>query len=169
MLQEARMRKVSRRAAVVGALALGGAALTLVSATGFSARAVAQSARPQATFTKDVAPILQRSCQVCHRPGAIGPMALLTYEDVRPWAKSIKLRISERTMPPWFIDHAVGINKFKNDPSLSDEEIATIASWVDNGMPRGNASDMPAPRVFDDLDRWHIGKPDLIVSMPEEF
>src|SRR5205085_5781667 len=80
MPQEARMRKVSRRATAAGALAVAGTALILVGAPGFSAGAAAQSARPQATFTKDVAPILQRSCQNCHRPGSIGPMALLTYE-----------------------------------------------------------------------------------------
>ena len=121
------------------------------------------------TFTKDVAPILQKSCQTCHRPGSIGPMSLLTYEDARPWARSMKDRVGRRQMPPWHVDKTVGIHKFKDDPSLTDAEIQTIVSWVDAGAPKGDAADMPAPRTFDDSDRWHIGKPDLIVSMPKEF
>jgi hypothetical protein len=121
------------------------------------------------TFTKDVAPILQKSCQTCHRPGSIGPMPLLTYEDARPWARSIKDRVSRRQMPPWHVDRTVGIRRFKEDPSLSDAELQTIVNWVDAGAPRGNPADMPGPRTFDDSDRWHIGKPDLVVSMPKEF
>lgn len=121
------------------------------------------------TFSRDVAPILQRSCQNCHRPGSIAPMPLLTYEDARPWVRSIKERVARRSMPPWHVDRTVGIRKFKDDPSLSDQEIATIVSWVDAGAPRGNPGDMPPPRTFDDSDRWHIGKPDLIVSLPRAF
>jgi mono/diheme cytochrome c family protein len=118
------------------------------------------------TFTKDVAPILQRSCQNCHRPGGMAPMSLLTFEEVRPWARAIKLKTSLREMPPWFIERNIGIQKFKDDPSLSDEEIAKIASWVDNGAPRGNPADMPAARQFADAGAWTIGTPDLIVSSP---
>lgn len=121
------------------------------------------------TFTKDVAPILQRSCQNCHRPDSIAPMALITYEDARPWARSIKQRVEQRQMPPWHVDRQVGIRKFKDDPSLSDKEIATITSWVDAGAPRGNLADMPVAKVFDDSSKWHIGKPDLIISMPRSF
>jgi hypothetical protein len=121
------------------------------------------------TFTKDVAPIVQKSCQNCHRPGSIGPMSLLTYEDARPWARSMKDRVARRQMPPWHVDKTVGIHKFKDDPSLSDAEIQTIVSWVDAGAPKGDVADMPAPRTFDDSDRWHIGKPDLVVSMPNAF
>src|SRR5215471_2604775 len=91
----------------------------------------------QVTFAKDVAPILQRSCQTCHRPGNIGPMSLLTYQDVRPWARAIKLQVSQRNMPPWYISRTIGIQKFKNDPSLTDREIALISRWVDNGAPLG--------------------------------
>jgi hypothetical protein len=130
--------------------------------------AFAQTPSSQPTFTKDVAPILQRSCQNCHRPGSIAPMSLLTYEDARPWARSMKNRVSQRQMPPWHVDRAIGIRKFKDDPSLSDAEVATIVNWVDAGAPRGNPADMPPPRAFDDSDRWHIGKPDLIVSLPAE-
>jgi len=145
--------------------------LIVVAGIGIAALTVAPSAQTpaprQATFTKDVAPILQRSCQTCHRPGSIAPMSLLTYEDARPWARSMKTRVSERQMPPWHIDRNAGtIHKFKDDRSLSDDEIQTIVAWVDAGAPRGNPADMPAPRQFDDSDRWHIGKPDLVVSLP---
>ena len=132
----------------------------------FGAHGIA--AAQSVTFTKDVAPILQRACQNCHRPGSIGPMPLLSYNDARPWARSIKQQVVQRNMPPWFIDRAVGIQKFKNDASLSDQEIATISKWVDAGAPMGNAADMPKPRVFDDSDRWHIGRPDLVVTLNKD-
>src|SRR5450631_3303443 len=111
-------------------------------------------ARPEVTFAKDVAPILQRSCQNCHRPGSIAPMSLLSYKDARPWARSIKEKVVRRQMPPWHIDRNVGITKFKDDPSLTDAEIATIAAWVDQGAMEGNPTDLPRPREFSDLDRW---------------
>jgi hypothetical protein len=122
------------------------------------------------TFAKDIAPILQRSCQNCHRPGSVAPMSLLTYDDVRPWARSIKQRTGLGTakmgvMPPWFIDKTVGIQEYKDDISLSDKEIATIAEWVDKGAARGNAG-MPAPLAFTAADKWDIGEPDLVVDSP---
>ena len=132
--------------------------------------AVAQdSPGDQVTFTRHVAPILQRSCQVCHRPGSIAPMSLLTYEEARPWARAIKEHVSNRIMPPWYIDKKTGIQGFKADKSLSDEEIATIVQWVDNGAPRGNLADMPPPREFQNMDQWHIGEPDWIVEIPKPF
>jgi len=150
--------------------AIPGAALLALGLGGPLASASAQTPpRPAATFTKDVAPILQRSCQNCHRPGSIGPMSLLTYEDARPWARAIKNRVVQRQMPPWHVDPNAGsIHKFKDDPSLDETEIAAIVSWVDGGTPKGNLADMPGPRTFDDSQRWHIGKPDLIVTMPVE-
>jgi hypothetical protein len=123
------------------------------------------SARTQPTFTKDIVPILQRSCQDCHRPGSVAPMSLLNYEEVRPWARSIKARVAAREMPPWFIDRNIGIRKFKNDISLSDAEIATVTKWVDAGAPRGNAADLPPARQFPELTAWQTGKPDLVVEM----
>src|SRR5262245_43785601 len=101
------------------------------------------SQNPGITFTRDVAPILQRSCQKCHRPDSMAPMSFLTYEEVRPWVRSIRQKVGAREMPPWYIDRTVGIRKFDNDPSLSDEEVATITKWADGGAPRGNAADMP--------------------------
>jgi hypothetical protein len=94
----------------------------------------------------------------------MAPMSLVTYEDVRPWARTIKQKVSTREMPPWFIDRTVGVRKFDNDPSLTDQEIATVARWVDGGALRGNPADMPPPVQFQDDDIWHIGKPDLVVK-----
>ena len=119
------------------------------------------------TYAKDVAPIMQRSCQTCHRPGTNAPMSLLTYEDVRPWARAIKNKVTQRLMPPWHIERNVGIQQFKDDPSLSDKEIATISAWVDGGAPRGSATDMPPAPTFPDDEAWHIGTPDLIVEIPK--
>jgi hypothetical protein len=130
------------------------------------ASAQTPAAGRQPTFTKDVAPILQRSCVTCHRPGESAPMSLMTYEDVRPWARSIKTRTSARTMPPFHIDRTIGIQTYKNDPSLSDDEINLIAKWVDSGAPRGNPADMPPLRQFADASQWQIGTPDVIVKFP---
>src|SRR5262249_22098139 len=112
------------------------------------------SAQQPATvaFTKVIAPVLQRSCQNCHRPGAISPVSLISYQDARPWAKSIKAKVTAREMPPWYIDRHVGITKFKDDPSLTDAEIALISKWADAGAPQGNPADTPAPRQFTDVD-----------------
>jgi len=122
----------------------------------------------EVTFTKDVAPIFQAKCQQCHHPGTGAPMALLTYEDTRPWARSIKQRVMNREMPPWHLDKTVGIRKYKNDRSLTDAEIDTIVRWIDAGSPRGNPADMPPPISFKPEDDWYIGKPDLLVTMSKE-
>src|SRR5271169_956074 len=141
----------------------------LIAVSGFMpAQTNKASGAGEVTFTKDIAPVLERSCQSCHRPGSIAPMSLLTYEDARPWARSIKQNVSQRQMPPWFIDRNVGIHDFKNDISLSEAEIATVVNWVDGGAPKGNPADMPAPMVFEDKVPWHIGKPDMIVSLPKD-
>jgi hypothetical protein len=121
------------------------------------------------TFSKDIAPIFQKACQNCHRPDSIAPMSLLTYKDARPWAKAIRQKVMQREMPPWFVDKNVGIRKFKDDPSLSDQEIATITAWVDAGAPEGSSRDLPPARTLASSDAWHIGTPDLIVSMPVAF
>ena len=152
---------------VLGGVALGVMLLPVVGAAQTASDKQAQTpARPAATFSKDVAPILQRSCVTCHRQGEMAPMALMTYEDARPWARAIKTRVTSREMPPWNIDHTIGITQFKNDPSLSDAEIAMIAKWADAGAPRGNPSDLPPLRQFADANEWQIGKPDLIIKYP---
>ena len=132
----------------------------------------AQSAQPTTgsaapTFTKDVLPILQRSCQTCHRPGTPAPMALTTYAETRPWARTIKQKVTTRQMPPWHIDRSIG--EYANDPSLSDKEVATIAAWVDAGAPEGRAADAPPPITFPSTSEWTFGEPDLIVRMKKGF
>src|ERR1700682_1676013 len=118
------------------------AVLSMLLVVGVSSAAFGQTV----TFSKDVAPILQRACQNCHRPGSIAPMSLLTYEDVRPWARSIRERVSRREMPPWFIERNIGIQKFKDDASLTDTEVAIIVKWADAAAPQGNPADMPPAR-----------------------
>lgn len=118
----------------------------------------------RSTFTRDVAPILQGHCQKCHRPGQIGPMSLLTYEEARPWAKSIKREVLARTMPPF---HATGpIGKWLDDPRLTPEQIETMVAWVDQGAPRGNPEDLPEPIEWF-TGEWPLGEPDRILEFPE--
>lgn len=142
---------------------------TRSSALGQNAASGARRGPADVTFAKDVAPILQKACQNCHRPGAIAPMSLLTYEEARPWARAIKTKVVAREMPPWHVDRNIGITQFKDDPSLTDAEIATIASWVDRGAPMGNPAEMPPARQFTALDQWYIGKPDVIVTMDKPY
>jgi hypothetical protein len=141
--------------------------------TARSERLEGQGSNSQAagvTFAKDIAPILQRACQSCHQPGSIAPMSLITYDEVRPWAKSIKYRTGRHdkpdVMPPWFIDKTIGIQRYKDDMSLSADEIAKIAAWADNGAPLGNPAEMPPPAKLADANGWRLGAPDLIVSSP---
>src|ERR1700753_523898 len=126
---------------VTGALPLSGALSGVLMAADTPSAATV-------TFTKDIAPIFQEKCQDCHHKGTAAPMSLVTYEESRPWAKSIKSRVVARNMPPWHIAMTSGIQKFKNDMSLSDEQIAMIARWADSGAPMGDPKDMPAAKVF---------------------
>ena len=123
------------------------------------------------TFHKDIEPILQRSCQNCHRAGGAGPMPLVTYEQVAPFAGLIEyktgLRDKAGAMPPWYVEKNIGIQDFKEDNSLSDEEISAIAWWAQNGVPKGNEADAPEPLVFDDSIKWTAGEPDLIVRLQD--
>src|ERR1700688_4452846 len=113
-------------------------AIRILLAISVSAMAADLGADRPVTFTKDVAPILQEKCQECHRAGAMAPMSLVTYEEARPWAKSIRQRVVTRQMPPWHIDMTVGVHKFKNDMSLSDDQINAIVRWVDSGALQGD-------------------------------
>jgi hypothetical protein len=121
----------------------------------------------QVTFTRDIAPILQRSCENCHRPDGAGPMSLITYQEVRRYGARIRERTAIRdrmgAMPPWYVEKDIGIQHYKNDPSLTDEELAKIQAWVDNGMPQGDPAEMPAPRTWADGTAWTI-RPDVVVS-----
>ena len=134
-----------------------------------AATASAQDARRPVTFAKDVAPIFQAKCQNCHRPGEVAPMSLLTYQDARPWARSIKEKVQSRMMPPWHIDPTVGIQSFRNDIRLTQEQIDTIVRWVDTGAQLGDPKDLPPARVFDTNNEWKLAaqfgqkEPDLII------
>lgn len=118
-----------------------------------------------AEFHRDVEPLLQTHCQTCHRPGEIGPMSLLTYDEVRPWAKSIRQAVLTGKMPPFFADNTV--QHYQNDSTLSEAEIATIREWVDAGAPEGDPNSAPPPRTF--VEGWNIGEPDLVVEMPSAY
>ena len=107
----------------------------------------ADSPNAPVTFAKDVAPILQAKCQECHHKGTAAPLSLVTYGDVRPHAALIKDRVATRNMPPWHIDRTVGIQRFKNDRSLTDEQIDTIVRWVDSGKAPGNPKDLPPAKM----------------------
>jgi len=119
----------------------------------FAAPAFAADTPAKPTFSKDVAPIFQAKCQECHQPNSIAPMSLITYQDARPWARSIKERVATRQMPPWHIDRSVGVQKFKNDLSLTDEQVETIVRWVDGGSPQGDPTDLPPAKPLRELDR----------------
>src|SRR5881394_4028364 len=133
------------------------------------AAAMAADTPKTPTFTKDIAPIFQEKCEACHRPDSMAPMSLMTFAEARPWAKSIKARVSDRQMPPWQIDRTVGIQKFKNDRSLSDDQVDTIVRWIDAGAPQGDPKDMPPPPPLVTDNEWKavrdgFGKPDLVVK-----
>jgi mono/diheme cytochrome c family protein len=117
------------------------------------------------TFTKDVAPILNQNCVSCHRPGDIAPMALMTYEQARPWAASIREKVSSGEMPPWHSTDAHGT--FSNDRRLSAADKDTLLRWASNGAPQGNPKDLPAPPKF--AEGWEIGTPDLVLAMDKPY
>ena len=131
----------------------------------------ADAAKP-VTFSKDVAPIFQAKCQECHQPGSIAPMSLISFQEARPWARSIKERVATRQMPPWHIDRSVGVQKFKNDMSLTDEQVDTIVRWVDGGALQGDPKDMPPPKPVVTDNQWEgvrdgFGPPDLVIRSSE--
>jgi hypothetical protein len=139
------------------------------SVTGRTSQVAGQVTAPSPTFAKDIAPIFQKSCQTCHHQGTSAPMSLVTYDEVRPWARSIRQRVAARDMPPWHLDKTVGVRHYKNDRSLSDAEIATIVRWADGGAPLGNPADLPTPLAFRPDADWFIGEPDLKVTTPNDF
>src|SRR5438128_5817134 len=145
----------------------------LSAALGVPRSAAAADAAKAPTFTKDIAPIFQEKCEACHRPDSIAPMPLMTFTEARPWARSIKARVSDRQMPPWQIDRTVGVQKFKNDRSLTDDQVETIVRWVDAGAPQGDPKDMPAAKHWPDDQGWNFAaafgqkEPDLIIKSYE--
>src|SRR3984893_6444234 len=145
-------------------------AWTLSAALMLPAVAAAADAAKTPTFTKDIAPIFQEKCEACHRPDSMAPMSLMTYAEARPWARSIKARVGDRQMPPWQIDRTVGIQKFKNDRSLTDDQVETIVRWVDAGAPQGDPKDMPAAKHWPDGNARNFAaaygqkEPDLVIK-----
>jgi mono/diheme cytochrome c family protein len=161
-----RMRALSAVAAVAGGFAL--ALCAPASALDDDAPGA------KVTFTKDVLPIFQQNCQICHRPGGansggmVAPMSFITYEDTRPWAKSIAKVVANRDMPPWDADlqHK---GTFEEERILDETEIATIVNWVNAGAPQGDPADAPEPIAWPSSEGWVIGEPDMILTMPEPF
>jgi len=156
---------MGREALMIGRLFTLGAVLAV-------AAPVMAADTPTPTFSKDVAPIFQKKCQDCHQPNSIAPMSLITFQEARPWVRSIKERVATRQMPPWHIDRSVGVQKFKNDMSLTDEQVDTIVRWVDGGAPQGDPKDLPAPKPLVTDNEWQgvrdgFGKPDLVVKSSE--
>ena len=151
------------RSATLGATVVAAVVLLLFSPTSV----VAQDADTTPTFAKDIAPIFQKSCQSCHRPNSIAPMSFMNYQEVRPWARSIKNRVVTGEMPPYRYDRHVGIQDLKDNLRLTEMEIETIARWVDEGTPLGDPADLPEPRSFPDLNEWayeaELGPPDLVI------
>jgi len=144
-----------------------------IAATGTAAAEPTNVSSPQqVTFSRDIAPILQAKCQECHQPNSIAPMSLITYKEVRPWARSVRERVVTRQMPPWHIDRSVGVQKFKNDMSLTDEQVNTIARWVEEGAPEGDPKDLPPAKPLVTDNEWKAvrdgyGPPDIVIRSPE--
>ncbi|HET9947335.1 MAG TPA: cytochrome c [Longimicrobiales bacterium] len=122
----------------------------------------------EVTYARDVAPIIQQKCQECHMPNSIGPFSLTNYDEVRRRGRMIREAVQDRVMPPWHVNRTVGIQHFKNDRGLTDEQIQTIVAWVDQGMPFGDEDDLPPPVEYPDAREWQFadqfGPPDLVVK-----
>ncbi|HMD38595.1 MAG TPA: tetratricopeptide repeat protein [Candidatus Acidoferrum sp.] len=149
-------------------------ALLALASVGFAARHATsrRQANPQpataareVTFNRDVAPIVFHNCALCHHPGEAGPFPLLTYADVKSHARQIAFVTDKRIMPPWLPDP--GELKFTDELRLSDEQIATLQAWVDQGMLEGSAADLPAKPTFS--AGWQLGKPDVIVRAEKPY
>ena len=134
-------------------------------ALAFTRSSSANSNSKEVTFNRDVAPIFFKNCAECHRPGEAAPMSLLSYKDARPWARSIKEKVVTKQMPPWHAN--AHYQEFSNDRRLSQAQIETISAWVDQGAKEGDAKDLPPAPKF--VEGWAIGKPDIVLQMPEEF
>src|SRR5438445_1257668 len=148
------------------------AMMATVTTAGAQTSANVAATQGQVTFAKDVAPILQQKCQECHQPNSIAPMSLITYQEVRPWARAITERVAARQMPPWHIDRSVGVQKFKNDMSLTDQQVNTIIAWVDGGALQGDLKDLPPAKPLVTDNEWQavrdgFGPPDLVIKSSE--
>jgi len=139
-------------------------------AVAFLAFGAVDASAQDVTYTRDIAPIIQENCQQCHMEGSIAPIHLTNYAETRRYARRIRAKVADRVMPPWHIDRTVGIQDFKNDRSLTDEEVATIVAWVDNGTPEGDPADLPEVPDFTDPYGFQLegeyGAPDMIIESP---
>jgi hypothetical protein len=142
-----------------------GLALCFAACVWFTTGMVEGSEKATVTYSKDVAPILNKNCVTCHRPGEIAPMSLMSYKEVRPWAKAIREQVVKRVMPPWFADPKYG--EFSNDCRLSDSDIKTLQNWAEAGAAEGDRKDLPAAPTF--TQGWTIGKPDVVLSMTKPY
>ena len=150
-------------------LGFAAAVFGIIAATRVAPIAAAHSERKPAatvpTFAKDVAPIFYKNCTGCHRPGEIAPMSLLTYEDARPYARAIREEIEDGHMPPWHADAPAGT--FENERRLTEAEKKTIFDWIEGGAPKGDLKEMPKAPQY--VEGWSIGKPDVILEMPDAY
>jgi hypothetical protein len=154
-------RAIQRLSMIFGVFCIG--SLVMVSAQ--SSERTAQGTGAAPTFSKDVAPVLYKHCTSCHRPGEIAPMSLMTYEEARPWARSIRDKVATGAMPPWHADPAYG--KWQHDRRLSAAEKDIITRWVAAGAPAGDPKDLPAKPVY--AEGWAIGSPDLVLTMASPY
>lgn len=166
--RQGRAESVGRHGSRSWRRTLAGVATGTVPAAAALASWASLAAAQEVTFARDVAPILYENCVACHREGSFAPMPLLTYEQARRYANAIRYRVSQRMMPPWHVDRTVGIQRFSNDASLSDEEIRTIVAWVDRGAPRGNDADLPPPPELPEGGAWQLERvlgraPDVVI------
>ena len=125
----------------------------------------AKAMKTEVTYSKDIARIVQNRCQECHRPGQIGPMPLLNYDDVSSWAQMIHEVVADNRMPPWHADPKFG--KWKNDRRLSSDDRGKLLAWIDAGCPKGDDKDLPEPKKY--VEGWSIGTPDAVFKMPQPF
>jgi len=159
-----RFKRFDTRTLVLVFLGIGWLGITSTVTSGAPPQSAPASAAAP-TFSGEVAPIMYAKCVACHRPGEVAPMSLITYKDVRPWASSIREKVTSRVMPPWHADRQYGT--FRNEQSLTQSEIDTIVKWVNAGAPEGNPSRMPALPKFP--EGWQIGTPDVVLEMPAAY
>jgi hypothetical protein len=146
-----------------------GLTILMLSMGVFAQSANDQNHGAEVTFADDIAPILYENCVKCHRPGGVAPMALISYEQVRPWAPLIQYKTELRdkmgAMPPYYLERHIGIQQVKDDERLTEEQIGLIAAWVQNGAPMGSPENIPQVPTFDDSGAWRLGEPDLVVKL----
>jgi hypothetical protein len=136
-----------------------------VASLAFVSAAAALGAAPSVTYSKDVAPVLQKNCEGCHRAGEAAPMSLRTYKEARPYAAAIKEAVILKKMPPWFADVKYG--HFANDRTMAEQDVKTLVAWADSGAKEGNPKDLPKPVEY--LNGWNISKPDVEIEMVQDF